>query len=206
MAHVVTERCVKCRYTDCCTVCPVDCFYEIVEPAMLVIDPDTCIDCGLCVPACPIAAIWPIDELPDAYQDWTDRNASLFSSGTKIKIKKDPLPGALTLSQLQAREQQRGWSITEPSGAGEHAGGGEDTAVTTTAGTSISEEDVLNALSAGRFRWRTARGISQELGAPPDAVQAEIEKLIAAGHVRRSPATNPKAPPVFGAVAKVGAA
>ena len=70
MAHVVTERCVDCRYTDCCAVCPVDCFYEIQSPAMLVIDPDTCIDCALCVPECPILAIWPVDELPDAYAEW----------------------------------------------------------------------------------------------------------------------------------------
>ena len=50
MTHVVTGRCVDCRYTDCCTVCPVECFYETKDPAMLVIDPDTCIDCELCVP------------------------------------------------------------------------------------------------------------------------------------------------------------
>ena len=67
MAHVVTERCVDCRYTDCCAVCPVDCFYETESPAMLVIDPDTCIDCGLCIPECPIQAIWTEDELPDAW-------------------------------------------------------------------------------------------------------------------------------------------
>ena len=87
MAHVVTERCVDCRYTDCCAVCPVDCFYEIESPAMLVIDPATCIDCALCVSECPVQAIWPEDELPDVYSDWTDRNDELFGrmcSGTPV--------------------------------------------------------------------------------------------------------------------------
>ena len=57
MTHVVTGRCVDCRYTDCCTVCPVECFYEVKDLAMLVIDPDTCIDCELCVPECPILSL-----------------------------------------------------------------------------------------------------------------------------------------------------
>ena len=65
MPHVVVGRCVDCRYTDCCTVCPVDCFYEVENPAMLVIDPDTCIDCELCVPECPINAVYPESEVPE---------------------------------------------------------------------------------------------------------------------------------------------
>ncbi|QHD65100.1 ferredoxin family protein [Neorickettsia findlayensis] len=55
MPHVVTEKCLKCKYTDCVEVCPVDCFREAGE--YLVIDPDVCIDCGVCVPECPIEAI-----------------------------------------------------------------------------------------------------------------------------------------------------
>ena len=78
MTHIVTERCVDCRYTDCCTVCPVDCFYETESPAMLVIDPDTCIDCELCVPECPIQAIWPEDELPDGEPDKVNANRELY--------------------------------------------------------------------------------------------------------------------------------
>ncbi|HLU48356.1 MAG TPA: ferredoxin family protein [Planctomycetota bacterium] len=118
MAHVVVGRCVDCRYTDCCTVCPVDCFYEVDEPAMLVIDPDTCIDCELCVPECPINAIYPESELPECYQNWAEQNAQLFPKGTQISDKKDPLPGALTLEQIQEKERNAGFSVEEPSKAG----------------------------------------------------------------------------------------
>lgn len=57
MTYVVTEKCVKCKYTDCVEVCPVDCFYE--GENMLVINPEECIDCGVCEPECPIDAIKP---------------------------------------------------------------------------------------------------------------------------------------------------
>ncbi len=55
MTYVVTDVCIKCKYTDCVAVCPVDCFYE--GENMLVINPDECIDCGVCIPECPIDAI-----------------------------------------------------------------------------------------------------------------------------------------------------
>jgi ferredoxin len=118
MPHVVTGRCVDCRYTDCCTVCPVDCFYEIHEPAMLVIDPDTCIDCELCVPECPINAIYPESELPDCYKDWVDKNKDLFAAGKQTSEKVDPLPSALALAEIQNRERSAGFSVDEPSKAG----------------------------------------------------------------------------------------
>lgn len=117
MAHIVTERCVKCKYTDCCAVCPVDCFYEIEDPAMLVIDPDTCIDCGLCIPECPIHAIYPEDEIPEPYAEWTQKNAELYSQGEVITEKKDAMDGALTLEQIQEQEKAKGWDVGEPSGA-----------------------------------------------------------------------------------------
>ncbi len=60
MAYVITENCIKCKYTDCVEVCPVDCFYE--GENMLAINPDECIDCGVCEPECPIEAIKPADE------------------------------------------------------------------------------------------------------------------------------------------------
>ncbi len=116
MTHVVTERCVKCRYTDCATVCPVECFWETEEPAMLVIDPDTCIDCGLCIPECPVHAIYTEDELPEPYAEWTQKNADLFGGGTNITEKKDALDGALTLEEIQEREKGKGWDIPEPGG------------------------------------------------------------------------------------------
>src|SRR3990170_1193614 len=63
MTYVVTESCIRCKYTDCVDVCPVDCFRE--GPNFLVIDPDECIDCTLCVAECPVEAIFAEDDLPD---------------------------------------------------------------------------------------------------------------------------------------------
>ncbi len=117
MTHIVTERCVDCRYTDCCAVCPVDCFYETKEPAMLVIDPDTCIDCGLCIPECPVHAIYPEDELPEAYTEWLEKNAELYPQGENITTKIDALPGALSLEEIQQREKDRGQDVSEPTAA-----------------------------------------------------------------------------------------
>lgn len=70
MPYVVTEQCIKCKYTDCVEVCPVDCFYE--GENMLVIHPDECIDCGVCEPECPAEAIVP-DTEPDA-EKWLELN------------------------------------------------------------------------------------------------------------------------------------
>lgn len=117
MTHVVTGRCVDCRYTDCCAVCPVDCFYEIQNPRMLVIDPDTCIDCEACVPACPIHAIWPEGELPEPYAEWLDKNKELFSAGEVCTEQTEPLAGALDLAAIQQKEKDSGWDIEEPSAA-----------------------------------------------------------------------------------------
>ena len=60
MTYIVNENCIKCKYTDCVEVCPVDCFYE--GENMLVIHPDECIDCGVCEPECPVDAIKPDTE------------------------------------------------------------------------------------------------------------------------------------------------
>src|SRR5262245_20615321 len=116
MTYVVTERCVDCRYTDCAQICPVDCFYKIDDPAMLVIDPAGCIDCSYCVPACPVHAIWLDAELPAPYHSWLARNKELAAQGEQFGDKIDPLPGALTLAAIQARESARGWRIAEPKG------------------------------------------------------------------------------------------
>lgn len=117
MAHIVTSRCVDCKYTDCCAVCPVDCFYEIGDPAMLVIDPDTCIDCQLCVPECPIHAIYEEEEVPEAYQEWTDKNRELFESGENVTEKTDEMPSARSLEEIQKYEQEQGWEVAEPRNA-----------------------------------------------------------------------------------------
>src|SRR5690606_41829451 len=75
ISFVVTENCIKCKYTDCVEVCPVDCFHE--GPNCLVIDPDECIDCTLCEPECPINAIYPEDDVPAAPEDFNAPNAGL---------------------------------------------------------------------------------------------------------------------------------
>ena len=75
MTFVVTENCIKCKYTDCVEVCPVDCFHE--GPNFLVIDPEECIDCTLCEPECPVQAIYPEDDLPADQQDFLEINAEL---------------------------------------------------------------------------------------------------------------------------------
>lgn len=75
MPFVVTESCIKCKYTDCVEVCPVDCFHE--GPNMLVIDPDECIDCTLCEPECPVEAIMADEDVPDDMQECIALNEEL---------------------------------------------------------------------------------------------------------------------------------
>ena len=87
MTYVVTENCIKCKYTDCVEVCPVDCFHE--GPNFLVIDPDECIDCTLCVPECPVNAILAEDDVPDDQRDFLRLNAELAKAWPVITEKKD---------------------------------------------------------------------------------------------------------------------
>lgn len=75
MAFVVTENCIKCKFTDCVDVCPVDCFHE--GPNFLVIDPNECIDCTLCEPECPANAIYAEDEVPEGQEHFIELNAEL---------------------------------------------------------------------------------------------------------------------------------
>ena len=75
MPFIVTDSCIRCKYTDCVEVCPVDCFHE--GPNMLVIDPDECIDCTLCEPECPVEAIKSEDDVPESQQDFIELNAEL---------------------------------------------------------------------------------------------------------------------------------
>ena len=89
MTHVVTENCIKCKFTDCIEVCPVDCFYE--GNNMLVINPDECIDCGVCVLECPAEAIKPgASELIK----WMEINKISSETWPHIKRRKEPLPDA----------------------------------------------------------------------------------------------------------------
>jgi ferredoxin len=92
MTFVVTENCIKCKYTDCVDVCPVDCFHE--GPNFLVIDPDECIDCTLCEPECPAEAIFSEDDLPEEQMEFLQINEELSRVWPVISEKKDPLPDA----------------------------------------------------------------------------------------------------------------
>src|SRR3546814_6575365 len=90
MPFVVTENCIKCKYTDCVEVCPVDCFHE--GPNFLVIDPDECIDCTLCEPECPINAIYPEDDVPAGQEPFVALNAELAKDWPVITARKDAPP------------------------------------------------------------------------------------------------------------------
>ena len=87
MTYIVTENCIKCKYTDCVDVCPVDCFRE--GPNMLVIDPEECIDCTLCVAECPVDAIYSEDDLPDDQKDFLEINARLSKNWPSLTSKID---------------------------------------------------------------------------------------------------------------------
>ncbi|MFN0061803.1 MAG: ferredoxin FdxA [Myxococcaceae bacterium] len=92
MAYVVAEPCVKCKYTDCVEVCPVNCFYEGKD--ILVIHPDECIDCGACEPVCPSKAIFPESDLPAKWADYKGINTEYAKQWPNIAEKREPLPDA----------------------------------------------------------------------------------------------------------------
>lgn len=92
MTYVVTESCIKCKYTDCVDVCPVDCFHE--GPNFLVIDPEECIDCTLCVAECPVEAIFAEDDVPAGQEHFTDLNAELTKIWPVIIERKEALEDA----------------------------------------------------------------------------------------------------------------
>ncbi|NOR70903.1 MAG: DUF3470 domain-containing protein [Methylomarinum sp.] len=92
MTFVVTENCIKCKFTDCVDVCPVDCFHE--GPNFLVIDPDECIDCTLCEPECPANAIFAEDELPEGQEPFIAINADLAKTWPIITEVKDAMEEA----------------------------------------------------------------------------------------------------------------
>ena len=92
MTYVVTENCIKCKYTDCVSVCPVDCFVE--GPNFVAINPSECIDCAVCVPECPANAIVADTDLTDDQRQFLGLNAELSKIWKPITRQKDPLPDA----------------------------------------------------------------------------------------------------------------
>ena len=103
MTHIVTEPCIKCKYTDCVAVCPVDCFHEGVN--FLAIDPDTCIDCGLCIPECPTKAIFAEDDLPEKWSEYVEINAKHAEQWPVIDAQKEPLPEAEEYKAIEAKRE-----------------------------------------------------------------------------------------------------
>ena len=92
MTYVVTEPCIKCKYTDCVEVCPVDCFHE--GPNFLVIDPEECIDCSRCEPECPVNAIFAEDDIPPGQEQFLALNADLAKAWPVLTEKKPAPPDA----------------------------------------------------------------------------------------------------------------
>jgi ferredoxin len=91
MAFVVTEPCFGCKYTDCLTDCPVECFHEGEQ--MLFIDPESCICCGACVALCPVEAIFDEDQVPEEWHEYIELNAEMSKVCPSITEKKSPLAG-----------------------------------------------------------------------------------------------------------------
>ncbi len=92
MTHVVTDACIKCKYTDCVDVCPVDCFKE--GPEFLVIDPDECIDCAVCIPECPVSAIYADADTPERFLHFLELNQRLSQDWPTISKRIAPLATA----------------------------------------------------------------------------------------------------------------
>jgi len=103
MAYVVTEACIKCKYTDCVDVCPVDCFHE--GPNFLAIDPDECIDCTLCVAECPVEAIYAEEDVPTGQEEYIELNNKLAKVWPVIVARKDPLPDHADWAEVTGKRQ-----------------------------------------------------------------------------------------------------
>ena len=102
MPFVVTESCIRCKFTDCVDVCPAECFYE--GATMLVIHPDECIDCGLCEPECPVAAILP-DSYPES-EPWIEINRDLSLVWPKILVGHGALPDADEFTKVTGKYEK----------------------------------------------------------------------------------------------------
>ena len=106
MTFVVSEACIRCKYTDCVAVCPVDAFRE--GGTFLVIDPDDCIDCAVCVPECPVQAIYAEEDLPREQQVFTAFNAQQSKILPTISRVKPALPDAQTWAKVRHKRSEVG--------------------------------------------------------------------------------------------------
>ena len=105
MTYLVVDNCIKCKHTDCVEVCPVDCFYE--GENFLAINPDECIDCGVCEPECPVDAIVPDNTLQGTELDfWMKVNTDMSAIWPNITEKKDPMPEAEEYTDVPNKYEQ----------------------------------------------------------------------------------------------------
>lgn len=102
MTFIVTGKCIKCKYTDCVDVCPVDCFYE--GDNMLVIKPDECIDCGVCEPVCPVEAIKADEALDKGEEKWVEINTKYAEVWPNINASKEPMAGADEMALIDDKD------------------------------------------------------------------------------------------------------
>ncbi len=102
MTYVIQEPCVGVKDTACVEVCPVEAFH--IGPRMVYINPETCIDCDACVPACPVSAIFPEDEVPEKWESYTAINADECEDYPTTDEKIDQLPTAKPLEELETLE------------------------------------------------------------------------------------------------------
>lgn len=107
MTYVVTENCIRCKYMDCVEVCPVDCFYA--GENFLVINPEECIDCGVCEPECPAEAIFPDSD--DRSTDWIEVNADLSKAWPNITRKGNAPADA---DEWNGKADKKGYLSKEP--------------------------------------------------------------------------------------------
>lgn len=103
MTFVVSEKCIRCKYTDCVEVCPADCFHE--GKNFLAIDPEECIDCGLCEVECPVGAIYAEEDLPEDSKEYLELNAKLAKKWPKIACQKEPLQDADEWSDVKNKRK-----------------------------------------------------------------------------------------------------
>jgi len=101
MPHIVTDNCQRCRFTECVDHCPVQCFHA--DDEQLYINPDVCVDCGACIPVCPVQAIYDVVDMPDDKEPWIAVNKERASTLPIIGAKQDPLPTA------EARQAELGF-------------------------------------------------------------------------------------------------
>ena len=99
MTYIVTEACINCKHTECVELCPVDAFHA--GPNFLVIDPDVCIDCAVCVPTCPVNAIFAEADVPAGQEQYVALNAELAKDWPEITRRQDALPEATLWASIQ---------------------------------------------------------------------------------------------------------